>query len=359
MSCARPASSAATAATTGSTAATGPDSLTGGPGRDVLHGGAGGDELTGDGGAGAGRSVSSDVLDGGAGSDTASYAARTVPVRVDLSDAGPDGSKGERDRLRGIEDLTGGAAADVLIGNGAANVIDGGDGRNRLYGRGGADRLHGGRDPSLLRGGAGDDGLQAGAGDRADGGPGDDVLTSFERGVRLDGGPGDDRITVLGAPSSLRCGPGRDLLVPAGRQGGLRGLEIDDCENVGLGGFDLLTVQVVPIRSPAGALQMGVACRAQGTSPIAGCRGTLRLRLVRGGRTLATGSFDLPAGNGTTVVLPLSASARRALRAKPRPLLEVAIDATGIADPTPMFPALPGQTFTTTMAERWRVHAPA
>ena len=336
----------------------GSDSLTGGPGRDILHGAAGGDVLTGDGGAG-GRSIGNDLLDGGLGSDTASYHTRRVPVRVDLSDPGRDGSRGERDRLRAIESLTGGSGADLLIGNSAANDLDGGDGRNRLYGRGGADRLHGGRDPSLLLGGSGADGLQAGTGDRADGGAGNDVLTSIERGARLDGGAGHDRITVVGAPASVRCGSGRDLIVPAGRQGGLRGLAIDDCENVGLGGFDLLTVQVVPIRGGAGALRMGVACRARGSSPIAGCRGTLRLRLVRGGPTLATASFDLQAGNGASVALPLSTSTRRVLRAKPRPLVEVAISATGVADPTPMFPPLSGQSFTTTMSERWRVHAPA
>ncbi|HEX4364669.1 MAG TPA: calcium-binding protein [Solirubrobacteraceae bacterium] len=338
------------------TGGNGPDSLTGGAGRDVLRGGAGDDTLTGDGGTS--RAVSNDVLDGGAGADTASYATRTVPVRVDLSDPGPDGSKGERDRLRGIENLTGGDAADVLIGDGAANVIDGRDGRNRLYGRGGADGLHGGRDPSLLRAGSGDDRLQAGAGDHADGGPGNDVLTSFGR-AYLDAGAGDDTINVGGAPAAVRCGSGSDLLVPVGGPDMLRGLTIDDCESVALGGFDLLVVQVVPSSGSGGVLRIGVVCRSQGTSPIASCRGMLRLRLAHGGRSLTTGSFDLQAGSGATVALPLGADARRALRAKPRPLVEVALDATGVADPTPMFGALPGQDLTRKIAERWRVHLPA
>ena len=133
--------------------------LDGGAGHDTLVGTLAGDVLVGGPG--------SDVLDGGGGSDWASWAERREPVRADLDGVADDGVRGERDELRSVENLRGGAGDDVLVGNAGANV---------LAGRGGGDRLRGGRGADTLFGQWGRDVLRARDGDvdRVHGGPGRD-----------------------------------------------------------------------------------------------------------------------------------------------------------------------------------------
>jgi hypothetical protein len=119
------------------------DVFDGGGGRDVIAAGDGGDILS-DGdrdGAPGDRSPGPDRLDGGPGFDRVTYEQRRRSVRVDLADDTPDGARDERDRLRGIEYLTGGAGDDQLAGDRADNVLDGGPGLNRLTGRAGDDAL--------------------------------------------------------------------------------------------------------------------------------------------------------------------------------------------------------------------------
>lgn len=135
---------------------------------------------------------SSDVLDGGAGVDSVSYAQRDTPVVVDLADPGPDGAPGEGDELLGVESVTGGTAADVLVGDG---------GRNSLYAAGGSstsssgDVLRGNGGDDLLAGAGGDDSLMAGTGtDRLGGGGGADRL--------LGGAGADERVRSAGAAAS-------------------------------------------------------------------------------------------------------------------------------------------------------------
>ena len=134
--------------------------LDGGTGRDTLVGTLESDVLVGGPG--------SDVLDGGrGGSDWASWAERREPVRADLDGVADDGVRGERDELRSVENLRGGADDDVLVGNAGTNV---------LAGRGGNDRLRGGRGADTLFGQWGRDVLRARDGDvdRVHGGPGRD-----------------------------------------------------------------------------------------------------------------------------------------------------------------------------------------
>ena len=335
----------------------GPDSLTGGPGSDVLRAGAGDDALIGDGGPAA--RPGHDVLDGGAGQDVASYKSRATGVRVDLADAGGDGARGENDRLRGIENLSGGRGRDVLLGDGAANRIDAGGGRDRVDGRGGPDTLDGGDGADLVRGGRGNDVLQAtDPGDWALGGPGDDHLAGQARGVRLDAGPGDDTISLIATPAKLACGTGNDQLSPAtaGTRSLFARLLLDGCEGV-IMRAGVATVQVAPTPTAAGGLAMTVACRPQGTAATNVCRGTIRLALRRVGRAparLASATFDLVAGAQRRVGFALSAAGREALRAHPRPLLDVTVNGTAVADPK-IKPALP-QNLDITFADRWRVH---
>ena len=110
------------------------DQLAGGAGDDILNGGGGGDWLQGGGGK--------DKLDGGAGKDTADYSDKSASVVVTLNGASYVsvlvGGVVE-DRIRNIENLTGGYGADKLTGDAGNNVLDGRSGADTLKGNGGVD----------------------------------------------------------------------------------------------------------------------------------------------------------------------------------------------------------------------------
>jgi Ca2+-binding RTX toxin-like protein len=120
--------------------------LDGGAGADLLSGGRGDDYLTGDvgvdtvlGGAG------DDTLDGGDNTDTASYADAVRRVKVDLSIADAQNTKGGGvDLLISIENLIGSSHNDVLVGGEGPNQLDGGAGDDVLIGGANPDRLIGG-----------------------------------------------------------------------------------------------------------------------------------------------------------------------------------------------------------------------
>nr|MDT0657170.1 calcium-binding protein [Micromonospora sp. DSM 115978] len=114
-----------------------PMALYGGAGDDKLTGGWGDDLL--DGGPGA------DVLVDWAGNDTVSYADRRRPVSADPDGTvGDDGEFGERDTIGvDVENLIGGAGADLLAGNAGPNLLRGGPGDDQIHGLAGADRLSG------------------------------------------------------------------------------------------------------------------------------------------------------------------------------------------------------------------------
>lgn len=107
------------------------DSLKGEAGDDVLYGGAGNDIL--DGGSG------SDTLIGGSGQDTASYASASGWVRAVLSDSWSNAGGAIGDSYSAIEDLTGGAGADILGGDDGDNILTGGQGNDTLRGGAGDD----------------------------------------------------------------------------------------------------------------------------------------------------------------------------------------------------------------------------
>jgi len=116
------------------------DSLTGSSAANKLQGGAGDDTLEGRAGA--------DILDGGAGMDTASYAASSVAVAVNLATGAASGGDAAGDTFVLIENLAGSTKNDTLTGNTAANRLDGGAGN---------DTLDGGLGVDVLAGGSGDD----------------------------------------------------------------------------------------------------------------------------------------------------------------------------------------------------------
>jgi Ca2+-binding RTX toxin-like protein len=128
------------------------DTLNGGAGNDRLDGGSGADTLTGgDGNDLLAGKDGSDKLDGGAGIDTADYSEKTAAVSVTLAGSTLVNVKVGavvEDKIRNIENVTGGSGADTLTGDGLANV---------LRGLGGNDTLNGGLGGDGLDGGAGTD----------------------------------------------------------------------------------------------------------------------------------------------------------------------------------------------------------
>jgi hypothetical protein len=156
--------------------------LDGGGGRDHLIGTSHHDLLR-DGDASA---AGPDVIDGRRGADHLSYRDRTDTVRVDLATAAPAGERGERDTLRGVEGVTGGAGHDRLVGDHHNNTLDGGPGHDVLRGGRGDDRLgfnagNGttwwlGRTESLLGDPYSLPPRIVASGDKVTCGPGDDVI---------------------------------------------------------------------------------------------------------------------------------------------------------------------------------------
>jgi RTX calcium-binding nonapeptide repeat (4 copies) len=199
--------------------------LNGGGGRDVLLGGPNHDTLI-DGDTSG--EADSDILDGRAGGATVSYAGRSAPVEVDLTDTETDGERGEGDVLGSIDRVIGGSGDDVLHGHGPFDGLEGGPGD---------DRLLGGPGPGYFKGGPGRDRISAGSGDdEMAGGPGRDVLLAGRGDDGLDGGRGSDRLHAGAGDDRLTactafCGPGRDRTLPS------RELDyvLPDCEQAGFG----------------------------------------------------------------------------------------------------------------------------
>jgi Ca2+-binding RTX toxin-like protein len=197
----------------------GNDSLAGGPGNDTFEGGtvvlcpptgsdsySGGDDndtlltpATADGG---------DSFSGGPGVDFADYSKRTNPLSISMDGAPGDGEAGEGDNIgTDVENLTGGAANDVISGNDAANALDSASGEDVISGLGGDDVLSGGT------GDAGADTLDGGDGnDTAMGGPGDDALLGQAGADSLDGGSGADSVSGGDGNDNLVGGAGGDSL---------------------------------------------------------------------------------------------------------------------------------------------------
>jgi len=102
----------------------------------------------------------------------------------------------ETDTLSDIENLTGGALADMLVGNGLDNVLNGAAGDDTLDGRDGDDNLLDGDGRDIVRAGPGNDTVLAGQG--SDDGHGDSY----------DGGAGIDVLDYSGFGSDVTIGSG-------------------------------------------------------------------------------------------------------------------------------------------------------
>jgi Ca2+-binding RTX toxin-like protein len=137
---------------------------TGNGAANTLDGRTGDDALSG--------GLGNDTLDGGAGVDAADYSDKTAGVSILLNSsvlANMFVGGLLEDRVRNIENATGGAANDTLGGDSLANALAGAAGNDLLAGSLGADSLAGGAGNDSLKGGVADDSLDGGAGiDTAD-----------------------------------------------------------------------------------------------------------------------------------------------------------------------------------------------
>lgn len=206
----------------------GNDTLDGGTGNDFLHGDDGDDTLVG--------GLGDDLLDGGNNlNDTASYAAATTGVVVDLTIQ--DGVTSQNtvgageDTLEGIENLVGGAAGDILTGNEVNNRLSGGLGNDQLTGGAGLDTLLGGSGNDTLNGGLNNDVLT--------GDGGNDVLNGNEHNDTLNGGLGNDTLNGGLDNDVLNGDSGTDTLNGDSGNDQLNGGSSNDTLNGGTGN-DLL-----------------------------------------------------------------------------------------------------------------------
>jgi len=202
----------------------GDDTVIGGPGGDTLEGGRGRDRAFGRGGddilSGADTNGSAaDVLDGGAGRDRLTYDGRRGRVRIDLQ-RGRAGSRGTEDRVRGIEDATGGELTDVLLGDSRANALDGEDGADMVSGR-----------------------------------EGDDILIG---GIVL-GGDGNDQMSFGPAPGS-NCGDGQDIVIAPDAATAIP----RTCERLAVGAYDTTPFPARPVEMTADTLTFELTCPGPG-----------------------------------------------------------------------------------------------
>jgi Ca2+-binding RTX toxin-like protein len=256
------------------------DSLTGLGGDDVLDGWLGNDIL--DGGLG------NDTLIGGEGLDTATYAAATAGVNVDLRIVVAQNTGGYGvDTLSGIEYLAGSAFGDTLRGNDEFNLItDSGVGAgatalsqtDSLFGYGGNDSILVTRAAAAVStninmdGGDGDDFIELRGGTlstalvvnsagliAASNGASQTYMalgtTSNDRNVdvvTVDGGAGNDRIVLSGvASATVNAGSGADLL------------------SISMRGASSVNNYLVTLGSGADIIQFGVGATAAASTDVA------------------------------------------------------------------------------------------
>ena len=175
----------------------GNDTLNGGTGNDVLDGGTGGDTLNGNEGDDTlivqGPDSARDNLTGGAGVDTADFSAFTANLTVTLdgwnwATVGGTCGGANADRVRSVENFTGGSGNDTINGDGNVNVLTGGGGNDTINGGGGDDFLAGGSGADRIIVDQGNDTIIFSAGF------GDDVVVSFD----ADATGGQDLLDVSG-----------------------------------------------------------------------------------------------------------------------------------------------------------------
>ncbi len=130
------------------------DYIFGRRGNDTLEGGVGDDVLFG--------GVGQDVLIGGENRDRAQYSESLTAIVASLADTSLNTGEAAGDSYDSIEDLAGGAFADLLYGDTGDNRLFGREENDTLIAGAGNDYLNGGGNNDRLEGGAGDDTLRGG-----------------------------------------------------------------------------------------------------------------------------------------------------------------------------------------------------
>ncbi len=323
----------------------GNDELNGAAGNDTLRGGAGDDRLVGD----PIQEHGADVLDGGPGRDTVDdfvhpdpYDLR--PATVTLDGRSDDGIESEGDNVTNVEIVKSASGVQFRGTDGPEIVIAAqGGGKGFQYGMGGDDTLTGSDDDETIDGGAGDDDIRGGYGnDTITGGPGRDKLLG-DRDARCNelacdispGSASDTIDAVDGEADAVSCGPGNDTakvdavdtvgtdcetVIRAGGPGGPSGGGTGGGTGGGGGGtIDDPGTGTPPATAPTLTLRGAKTLRALRAGRLAvdvrnlKPGATVRLRVLRAGRLVATGNGRAGTGGSTRVTLRLTASGRRAL----------------------------------------------
>jgi Ca2+-binding RTX toxin-like protein len=168
-----------------------------------------------------------DVIDGRGGNDTFDTTATnsTVVVMLEFGTA----TNGVDATLEGIENVTTGNGADLVIGDDAANVLKTGGGNDVSNGRAGDDSMDGGSGNDRLFGEEGDDTITGGSGnDLQDGGEGDDLLMGGSGADEMVGGEGTDTVDYSASGSGVNVNLGTGV----GSGGDAQGDSYSGVENV-------------------------------------------------------------------------------------------------------------------------------
>ena len=275
------------------------DELSGGLGRDRLYGGAGEDTLV-DGETD--RRAARDRFDGGTGVDVLDYSRRREGLRIDFG----RGTASTEDRLRGLENITGGRGDDRLVGDGRDNTLAGGPGDD------------------VVCGGDGNDVSQ--------GGPGED---------RVSGDDGDDVVWGDGGRDRLFGGSGKDLMIGREERGG-QSPDTLDCgdepDEARSGGSDTLQASCEALIAFSNSLHVGTQPAIDHDSadfsvdcdPLSACSGAITLTGADG-QAFGSARFNLPGSLGRTLVsVPLTPTGAAALRQGAVVQVDVRSDAPGV-----------------------------
>jgi Ca2+-binding RTX toxin-like protein len=254
------------------------DRLYGGEGDDLLQGGDGDDWFRNENGA--------DRYRGGPGAHDRFDYSGDQPVTITLDDQPGDGIAGERDDIGSdVEDVLTGDGDDRVVGSDAANFIAAGEGADHIDGS------------------AGDDVLIAGG----------DVLAEPRPNTAI-GGRGHDEFRVSGGVESIEAADGEVDTIDCQNVGVLAGLRADPFDSAVQCTPSAAMVRPRPGVGVARVDRRGravilVSCPRR--SDIA-CTGVVRIR--RGSKTAARGSFTIAAGVTTRVSLRLARETVRLVR---------------------------------------------
>jgi hypothetical protein len=273
------------------------------------------------GGDGADRLVggiqTDDFLDGGPGADSfeagggyenrVSYGGRTAPVAVSLDGVANDGEPGEGDNIPDNVRVEGGAGADRIDGDEGANALNGGMGDDVINGGGGSDFIGEttGNDTIDVRDPQG----SAFGAPRTDQPPWLSSSALAPPGAVSPGPPG-------GWPwdDSVLCGPGHDIVLADPWDADTSG----ECEEM----------RTDPAVQPKVARRLGATSVPVTCLDAQACGGSVRI--VKGGRTLAKGRFQMPARSVGRVRLKLSKLARSRLKAGRRLPVRLQVNRAGL-----------------------------